>query len=367
MVMLIEIGKDVVEMAARNDRKAIDVLRDLAFAFKKCMHIVYTDRESIETILKIDALSQEEKRVFQIISLKMTSYQRFYKQFAFHVFVTFNKPSSFDTNLAIVNPNDARDFEFYSKTFLLTENQRDASFYEYVADYYMRKKQIHGFRKESENVPGGGDTTVQFCDEQIKNRKHFCLAIVDSDLHYKNGCLKDTSMKVKCCIDSKSPFNCRYYIIEDLSEIENMIPFHIISTFSNYKNLPIVRDGLSFCLDYFDYKNGLTTHELINDEFYRYWIATIGHLNEIYDVAESYRRKALQCGCRDKYAKQKQEVLIDGFGEKLLSTVMDDDNALTSLRSVTDADLSPTQQVVWSAMGQMIFEWCCAFRNFKNS
>lgn len=367
MVMLIEIGKDVVNRAAGNDGKAIDVLKDLAFAFKKCMHIVYTDRKSIENILEIDKLSSEDKMIYRIVGQKMTSYMHFYKHITFHAFVTFDKPSAITTDLAIVNPNDAKDFEFYSKTFLLTENQRDASFFEFVTDYYMRKTQIRGFRKVSEDIPGGGDTTAQNCDEQIKNRKHFCLAIVDSDLQYKDGCIKETSLKVKRCVDSKSPFNCQYYIIEDLSEIENMIPFHIISTFPIYKDNSIVKDGLLFCLDYFDFKKGLTTNELINDEFYKYWIATIGHLREISDEVESYRRKAVRCGCREKYVKEKQKVLIDGFGEKLLATVMDDSRALTSLRSVTDVDLSPAQQIVWYTMGQMIFEWCCAFRNFKNS
>lgn len=367
MDMLIEIGKDVVERAMRNESQALDVLRDLAFGFKKCCHVVYTDRKFLDNIDHIDGLSTEEKKVYKIVGQKMTSYMNFYRAFAFHAYVTFDKATTMTSNMAIINPSEVNTFEWFSKTHLLTENLTDASFYEYVVAYYMRKNKINGFKKESQNIPGGGDTTVQYCESQIRDRKQFCLAIVDSDLKYKGGSLKETSSKVKKCIDDNKPFNCQYYVIEELSEIENMIPLQVISSNSQYKNKQIIKEGLQFCLDYFDFKKGLTTDELINEEFYKYWISEIKHLKEISEIVEDYRNKAVKCGSRLAYEKEKQTTLIEGFGEKLLVTIMDSNEAKVALRKVIDKDLTPSQSIVWYNMGQIIFEWCCAFRNYKNS
>lgn len=366
MDMLIEIGKDVVERALNNDSLAIDVLKDLAFSFKKCCHVVYTDRKSLNNIDQIDGLSKEEKKVYKIVGQKMTSFMSFYKIFSFHAYVTFDKATTITSNISIINPSEVKAFEWYAKTHLLTENLTDASFYEYVVAFFMRKNKINGFKKESQNIPGGGNTTFQYCESQIKDKKQFCLAIVDSDLKYKGGSLKETSSKVKECIDYIKPFNCQYYVIEDLSEIENMIPFQIISSNSQYKNNQIIKGGLQFCQDYFDFKKGLTTDELINEEFYKYWNAEIKHLKDISERIENYRSKAVKCGSRVAYEKEKQATLIEGFGEKLMVTIMDSDEAKAALRNVTDKDLSPSQNIVWYNMGKIIFEWCCAFRNFKN-
>lgn len=365
--MLIEIGQDVITKAVNGETKALDVLRDLAFAFRKCCHIVFASRKALETIKDVKGLSRDDKRVYELIGLKLTSTQQFYNSFNFHAYVTFDSPTAITYDKVIVNPDELTSFEWFSKTRLLTENLIDAQFYEFVTNYYMRKSQIRGFKKESENIPGGGDSTVQYVVNQIKEKKSFCLTIVDSDLKYKGGNLKETSSKVKKYIDENTPFNCMYYVIEDLSEIENLIPFHIVTSFSTYKNNQIVKDGLQFCQDYFDFKKGLRTDDLINEDFYNYWYAELQHQKDIAEALDNYRNLAIKCGNREKYKQEKQAVLIEGFGDKLLSMVMEDDTALASLRKVTDADLSPAQQIVWYAMGRMIFEWCCAVRNYKNS
>ena len=367
MVMLIEIGQDVVTKAVNGEARALDVLRDLAFAYRKCCHIVFAGRKVLETIKDVEGLSKDDKKIYESIGLRLTSNQQFYRSFSFHAFVTFDRPTAITNDKVIVNPNEVPAFEWFNKTRLLTENLIDARFYEVVTSYYMRKSQIRGFKKESENIPGGGDATVQYVENQMKEKKSFCLAIVDSDLKYKGGSLKETSSKVKKCIDENTPFNCKYYVIEDLSEIENLIPFHIVTSFATYKNNQIVKDGLQFCQDYFDFKKGLRTDDLINEDFYNYWYAELQHLKDIADALDDYRNKAIRCGSREKYEKTKQTVLIEGFGDKLLSMVMDDDTTLASLWKTADADLSPAQQTVWFAMGRMIFEWCCAVRNNKNS
>lgn len=365
--MLIEIGQDVAAKAFNGEARALEVLKDLAFAFRKCCHIVFAGRKALEIIKNVSGLSNDDKKIYELIGLKMTSSQQFYKSIGFHAFVTFDSPTAITYDKVIVNPNEVPNFEWFSKTRLLTENLIDAKFYEFVTEYYMRKTKIKGFKKESENIPGGGDATVQYVVDQIKEKKSFCLAIVDSDLKYRGGSLKETSSKVKKCIDENTPFNCMYYVIEDLSEIENLIPFHIISSFTTYKNNQIVKDGLQFCQDYFDFKRGLRTDDLINVDYYNYWYAEVKHLKTIAETLDDYRNLAVKCGNKEMYEQNKQAILIEGFGDKLLSMVMDDGVASAALRNVEDADLSPAQQIVWFAMGRMIFEWCCAVRNYKNS
>lgn len=368
MDMLIEIGKDVVARAYEGDELALDVLKDLAVAFKKCFHIIFTDRSSLLIIQKIDGLNKDDKKVYELVGLKLASNKGFYDSFGFHAYITFEKNTSMSSDMVIVNPLEIPSFEWFSRTKLVTENLMDADFYDFVVAYYMRKSKIRGFKSESDNIPGGGDTTVQYCDKQIKAKKNFCLIIVDSDLRYKGGSLKETSGKVKSSIDKAMPFNCNYYVIEKLSEIENMIPFPIIASFPCYKNNQIIRDKLQFCHDYFDFKKGLWTNEIVNNDFYRYWYEKLCHIQSVIDIVEEYREEAVKCGGkREDFEKLKHRLLIEGFGDKLLGTIMKNDEAIALLRKVEDADLSPEQRNVWSGMGQMIFEWCCAFRNYKNT
>ena len=59
--------------------------------------------------------------------------------------------------------------------------------------------------------------------------------------------------------------------MKDLREIENMIPFNIIKTDSNYKNTEIISKQLHFNFSYFDFKEGIGTTKMFTQDCFNYW------------------------------------------------------------------------------------------------
>ena len=190
---------------------------------------------------------------------------------------------------------------------------------------------------------GGGSTIGQVIKQEVELKQHFAFAITDSDKKYPTCNKKgDTCRSVEKEL-RKKPFNCGHYIMQNVMEVENLLPLSVIleNKKLNVKNIKrcILKDW-----SFFDMKEGLCTSN--DPEFYKYWNENINYscILNIFETA-----------CKNG----SKECIIEGFGEKVLINFLKLMEKKTTI--FKDEDLSDNQKKEWENIGKHLISWCCCF------
>lgn len=147
--------------------------------------------------------------------------------------------------------------------------------------------------------------------------------------------------------------------MNELREIENLIPFHIIKLNTNYKHADIIANNINFNFSYFDFKEGLKIAKMYNQDSFNYWKSNICLSNsqfiQNFDDIEDSRN------CFDKIDFENywtKENIINGFGKNLLECCLG--SFSQNLKNVTTSDLTTEQLTEWMSIGKVLFEWSCS-------
>lgn len=359
--MLIKIDKSIVEHAYLNDENALSVLQGLATAQFKGYHIVWAKRSVLLQITQLNKLSSIDRNTYSSIYRKYATSASTYNRIEFYALVTFDETSSRKEDHIVINPTEKMDFNFVHETNLLAENLNDAKFFGLIGNNALRKLQFGAeFQLSFSEDMGGGDTTVKKYADYSNKAKGFCLAILDGDIKYVGGNYGDTCNKVKR-EDKTNPFNCKWYAINKVREVENLLPINLFLKDNNYKNRTIVQDSMAFEMSYFDLKEGLYFRRLWEENERNYWnqifsaypaiIKSINLANDLKTMAVNYDEYKSVVG---------NETVLGGFGSGLFDYVLN--KKIDELQHVEDSELSTQQIQEWNIIGKYIIEWCCSVK-----
>lgn len=367
--MLIEICEDVVVLAETNDSDSIAVLDKIAMAHKYGKHFVYAPFPLLIRICKMQSLNKSTRRIYSDIKKHCASSGTLVSGIGFRAKVTVaSPPASTSVYYIQFNPKLVSGFELYEETHLLAENLSDCSFFEYIVEYYKRSMGI--------NCPvcfypmqGGGDTIKMVYLNEIQLGQHFCLAIMDSDKKYPEGALGNTCKGLKRIHKQHNPFHCFYYIMENIREVENLIPLSVVKSYNNNSDKQIFRDNIEVDLSFFDMKEGLLSCKIAGD-IYTYWATQLSVYTELNKQLSECNGCVSHCNPRPK-ENDCEEVcdrrrIIEGFGSKLLDNLHWDNDSKERLKNVEEHHLSSAQKTEWGAIGKLIFEWCCASSHMRS-
>lgn len=349
--MFIEITSDVVDKAEAGDKECIEALEKLAIAYRYGKHVVCYNLKDKQKISKMKSLQPNTRDIYKKIGERLQDYHSLGRLLVYKTFLTTKKISSKVGDIIYVNPQINGTFELYEESHLLAENLIDIDFFNFCVAYHKKKNPALNFNTCYFPLMGGGMTTDKVYEKEISLKQHFCLAILDSDKKY-DGCNVGSTAS-NFCMSTKSydPFNCTFYIMKKVREVENLIPFSILSK-CGIKEIKRVFDANSVLKDtknvdfsLFDMKKGLEGYKMDVDE-YNYWSTNLA----IYPVLKSKLTKS---------KVKKSPKIISGFGRDILKKLM---SCAKIKQSLTDGSFSLTvnQEVEWTAIGKIIFEWCCA-------
>lgn len=364
--MLIEVGDDIISRAKNDDPVAINVLEQLADAYRFNKHIIYLSYKQLDSVYKIKNLNSFYKSIYERLHNNMASFIGPLKtKITFSAIISYADPNN--PNQLWVNPASHNVMELYKETHLLVENLLDADFYDYVVLYYQNGNKV----KRDCNIcyyalQGGGDTIKDVYKREIKLGKHFCLAIVDSDKKYPDGECGQTSKGLESIHAAEIPFNCRYYRMQDVSEIENLIPISVIKLCGNLASNSVFKYNLP--LEFFsfvDMKKGFAFCDINNDRMYNYFgnfFSTNAKLREDFKIcveciSDNNNRYCINEDIRNKC--RKITFVMRPFGANLLANLLNNKNCIAKFKNIKMWDLSSEQQKEWNEIGKMIFEWCC--------
>lgn len=156
---------------------------------------------------------------------------------------------------------------------IIGENLSDIYFLESMGKWYSNVYHQQDIEFKNERTPGGGGTTYTVLKEKIENSHAPILCVVDSDKwHPTSSCGKTSkkTMEVWDDLQPKYPLRTSYccvYPLNELREIENLIPPDIIVSISDNPGndcnefLRLIRGILNNkdfeLLRYYDYKKGI--------------------------------------------------------------------------------------------------------------
>lgn len=376
--MYIEICKDIIEDAITKSGQEVNNSRDLLHVFAIFSsignHIIF-----VPCLLNDKALTQKLVNVIgsSFVKKLKRANEKFYAiqsikpLLSIYCIVTYSDNNKKDDRAIVYNPIKMQHFEPFLRTKLITENLSDAVFFNYIAHFYLRKKLLTGVKIRFEAAPGGGSTTCDVVKHEILEERRFCLVIVDSDKKHPNQ-LKygDTARKIVDVIGQYPSDVCLHYVMENVMEVENLIPHRIVKKYASEKSDSAVLDRDA---SFYDMKKGLTLKGLYDDDVFHYQSGVFPEL----DYSQRDEAKS-NTNCRDDYEQYIDKhhivnVLKKGFGSDLLKivTCACDENGKIRYPELEDemknrinqADLTAEQQKEWENIGKLMLSWMCGLQS----
>lgn len=343
--MLIKVEKDFVDKVLQGkEEKFVNVLRRLLWAIQFGKHIVFFEVSDYKRLIKCSLLGNIEKALLNKVQDKNYQIKAIISEVNIICYITTKEKTRREDENIYINPTEHLSFNFEEETHLITENLSDARFFiKYILSNYQRNNKIRNVATNFFGLMGGGSTIGQVIKQEVELKQHFAFAITDSDKKYPTCNKKgDTCRSVEKEL-RKKPFNCGHYIMQNVMEVENLLPLFVVlgNKELNEKN---IEDSILNDWSYFDMKKGLYVS---NEQKYNsYWNKNINDpcILNIFETA-----------CKS----DSKECVIEGFGEKVLSKFL---KLMEKKPTIfKDEDLSDNQKKEWENIGKHLISWCCCF------
>ena len=351
--MFIKVESDIVDVILHHQRdkkreRAIDVIVQLMTASRLNHHKVYLkcqlgDGEKNE--LKA-ALDENSWREFCRLQKERIDVYGLVAMLDVYAVITKSKHCSRVGKELRINPFEASSFFLDVPTYLCTENQRDGKFYQIVCNYYLSQERMLNMSSCYKIWKGGGTDFGNALKDDSVLTDNFVLAIADSDKKYPNGKIGETAKSIMFLAHNR--YNADYYILVNVSEIENLIPIKIVKKYNtNITNL----DDMD--LSYFDFKEGLKYQILYEKDCRAYWKSNFSRMNiDWEEILELTKNKTLS----DYFDIVRGKApLVSGCGKKLLDSLLNDDD----WKNIREEDFTQSQLSEWKKVGKKVFSWAC--------
>lgn len=346
----------------------------MAICAKKGYHVVWVPslvedsalRGELEQLLtkgNVSALCYAEERHRNDVG-------RLNREMKVRTVITYRR-ERLESGKIVLNPINDPQFQPYTELYLLVENLMDADFYKIVLKLFRDENGYAAYECIVYPLMGGGVTTARVMENEVRLRQHYCLAIADSDKLSPQGKKGDTVTELLKAA-GLSHFNCGVCWLENVSEIENMIPRRVVRYL-----YPLPVGGIDiFTRDpsFFDMKCGLELKKLVDDRDCIYWRGLLPEKQADFNYRDTLKTANPVKRNLETALNAANRVILNGFGTNLLKRVMnvDSDAIQTVLQENIQAnhlmhqtrmrDLNTFQQREWTKVGKTLFEWACGMK-----
>lgn len=369
--MLIEVKKDILEQAiidansSTND--AAMFLSEVALAVKRGKHIVYVPalNGDIDLTVKLRNVigrntvsllqsSQRDRSKFRAITQRLNT-----KAVCSYAEV---EPDGNFTKIIHIDPSRMIGFEIGTETYVIGENLSDAIVFDILIDYFASFNRLKNVTRCFYPLMGGGDTTCKVYENECENQHHFCLIITDGD--FKLPC--EEGKEIEMLEKDSTPYKVleihkayqsnvsEFYPMHYVSEIENLIPKGIYSTYGANGQQSIV---LNHEYSFFDMKKGLDYYRLRMHDHYDYWTALYAG-DADFSVFDALSAQHASFETFREVAKGK--TVLPGWGSDILKKILDNPILVKAMRKTQRANLYESQHKEWMKIGELMFNWTCA-------
>lgn len=351
--MVIELTESVAEQMELGNMECAEVVSQLASAHHYCRHYLTASQSVLRRLKRCQQLDSNASMVLDDIKGHYVTRQEALENVGFKLVIDYDCKTHREENCIYVNPSEKGvNLDFDKETVGLFEDTSDGDFYEIIARNYLQRKCTNkgGFLSiKFESAKGGGSGTCNDYCRYAKKAKRLMLCIVERDIKCENSDIYgDTYNKIVEKDEAMSPFNCNYYGLEKVSEIENLIPICIIGEMNSCKSNAIIKNNISFNMSFFDMKKGFNKDDLEREDVRNHAL----HIMKNYPAEISKLQEYFE-------TEQNADKLLKGFGRDLLKNVLDYEQDNYRLKNTKDEHLSEEQRYEWNLLGEKIFQWAC--------
>lgn len=369
--MLIEVKKDILEQAildaGSSTNDAAMFLSEVALAVKRGKHIVYVPalNGDIELSTKLrNVIGRNTVSLLQSSQRDRSKFRAIMQRLNTKAVCSYAEvdPEENFTKIIHINPSQMIGFEVGTETHVIGENLSDAIVFDILIDYFASSNRLKNVTRCFYPLMGGGDTTCKVYENECENQHHFCLIITDSD--FKLPCEEGKEMEL--LEKDSTPYKVmevhkayqssvsEFYPMHFVSEVENLIPKGIYSTYGANRHQSIV---LSHDYSFFDMKKGLDYFRLRKQEHYDYWTAiytgdadfsAFDALSAQHATYETFKDVA------------KGKTVLPGWSSDILKNILDNPILVKAMRKTQRSDLYESQHKEWMKIGELMFNWTCA-------
>lgn len=362
---------------ALNQDVVLEALENIALGRREGKHLIFANYNTLESLKNCSSLSKRTRQVY----LKL--YAQLHELPHPQSFVRCVEVVALDAGLSSRMEGHCKvisiparyfcDSALIQETQFMTENLDDATFYQTIAEIYLKWKKLKNKIKILlDQYPGGGSTTVTAYKLIQDKQKRFCLCLLDSDKKSSSSPLGDTAKNVVAIDDPNKPF-CECFVI-GVREIENLIPTRLYSEISSgdpnrIKCVSFLeqleKSTFTEARKYLDIKKGLKLGEILsasnNTPFSKDWM---NWLDNIRPLAISISKtcinnqvciKGENCGC----------IITTGLGDNILKTVIERIEKPTQYQLTEHKIAEMVDQLLkpeWEEIGEIMMAWCCGTR-----
>lgn len=388
--MYFKITREIINQAYNNNIQCIQLIKLLDWTILQGKHIVFAEKEELKNIvgLKTNDIISAELHGFNYVLSQYPTIGAIVDQLKWHAEFSMNAVSSRDlqTHTIYININDIPRFDVCKETHLLCENLADINFYRYVLKYYQKINNL-SIRTNYYPILGGGSTTAKVYSAEINEKKALVLCFVDSDQKSPTGTLGDTARATQK-VDKQKPFNAFLYVLNEVLEVENLIPLKIYNHYINTLHDDEAKRKIDCInelghnnqqyLNFLDMKKGITLRTLIGtDTSVTYQQDIANHVcpdwakkNNILDmeIQSIFKSPIFLHHTKikpmvEKYLKS-QESIVCGLGENILENVLA--NEIDSLNNIQREDLRSGQLIEYNNIGELLCNWTCCLDEVRS-
>lgn len=390
--MLIVIDKSIVAAALQGNDLMRCFLDDTVTAIRDGIHLIKIDIDDAEKVLDANILSDANTSVLRKYTDDVISIGASVPSIVFEGRLLYWRDTqssndsitrlSGDIPLKRMNLSDFSEFKICKPSHLWGEGDHDCKFFLKISESFMHEGSI---TLNFEERPGGGGTLSSYIKNDAIRKQTFHLCICDNDKHFDDNIygvgniyspqpeeianLGQTSKNVLEILNELHPTLVDVYIYAYCSELENLIPWNIVTEihpheFSNIKNS-------TFDKSFFDIKCGIMAkHIKDNPSYTSYWKRNLAGdpeiltkfnetevaINHAFAEFQSKRQGTLEWyQSKEKYENKKNTKVLEGkrIQKKIMESTRYSDFGSPSIHS----SLTHNQLREWQAISKRVITW----------
>lgn len=362
--------------------ESLRVMNSLEACLKYGKHMVFAHYSVLEYI------QQKAPKDYPNIVSILSSYSTIgsaARQMSWHAEFIVDQPSYRDEehHVVYINETELPRFELVKETHLIGEHLKDVQYIVHIMRYYQRE---HELKPMTRYYPllGGGSSIAHVYENEIKEGHAFVLCVTDGDKKYPTDEIGATGMNVQEKDKSyHKPFHAYYYNMQDVTEMENLIPWRIIEKYAKeskdpeiFKRLKIIKqikDVNEAYLSYFDYKEGISKTKETETSLLEYQmnimkaidpqVATRMKKDE--EQWQIQKQQFIESGLANDVKEAEKIIIyirkktkyIPGICENILENVIL--NYSDELSNIQKSDLNLDQLNEYERIGELAYSWTC--------
>lgn len=354
--MLYYINESVASLVQQQDQIAIKVLEDLLLAWKRNKCLIDASRDTFSKLCRIEQLAE-----YQAPFSRKQGIMQIYSNLTFFVQLAAdgdNDVKSFhNAQGRILTINKCQDLFFFSTNYIICENSHDYGFYCWGANQFQDSEIKRVLKLNTIRANGAGSQICYEC-ELVNSEPKFGLVIYDSDKSYDGAPIGKTAESIDKMIRAVHP-NYIWKHMLSTHEIENLIPNQVLNglrikqhkTFLANMDKNKLEPLFDLVFKYFDFKKGFPPSTL---RAYKNKLSST-NFNNLVCLLEKLgvRNETINKALKKTWSKKnKENVLLGGWGDKLLQLSLDyvnnNENMNYTLLSYQNDEWNLLVKDIWS-------------------